>query len=392
MTVRLWWADTACRRFTAQVTAVEGDGTRVVLDRSAFYPTAGGQPHDTGTLAGVRVVDVEDHDTHLVHVLAAPLPAGAGEVEGVVDDARRTDHSEQHTAQHLLSAILEDRFRRPTLAFHLGAEVTTIDVGGMGLGPAQFGEVEAAVAEAIRADLPVSSTVHDDVSGLRLRKPTDRTGAVRVVTIDGLDVNACGGTHVRSTGALGALVLIGTEKVRDATRLAFVAGGRAVRRIRADRELLAGTAAVLGCAADELPALVAKQKAALLEAEKALRPLRKAAAEREAQERHAATPADAAGRRVLRLSLPGALDDTTRTLAQAFAALPGGVALVTAAEGRTLLLAAAPGAGLDCGALLKGALAAAGGRGGGQPGMAQGSAPDAAAFAVVQQALETALI
>lgn len=391
MTERLWWTDAACRRFTARVATVGGDGTRVVLDRSAFYPTAGGQPHDTGTLAGIRVTDVVDHGTHLEHVLAAPLPAGTAEVEGVVDDARRTDHSEQHTAQHLLSALLEDRFGRPTLAFHLGAEVTTIDVGGGGVGPAQFAEVEAAVAAAIRADLPVTSTIHDDVRGLRLRKPTDRTGPVRVVTIAGLDVNACGGTHVATTGALGALVLLGSERVRDATRLAFVAGGRAVRRIRADRDLLAATAAVLGCAADELPALVAKQHAALLEAEKALKPLRKAAAEQEARTRHAATAADAAGRRVLRLALPGALDEATRALALAYAALPGGVVLVTATEGRTVLLAAAPDAGLDCGALLKGALAAAGGRGGGQPGMAQGSAPDAAALAAVRTALEAAL-
>ncbi len=384
MTVRLWYEDPALLRFRARITAVEDDGRRIVLDRTAFYPTSGGQPHDTGTLGAAQVTDVLDEDDRVVHVLAAPLAAGVGdEVDGVVDAARRRDHSQQHTAQHLLSAILEDRFRRPTVSFHLGADAATIDVGGQPIGAPQFAEVESVVNSAIQADLPVTWSVLDDVSALKLRKPTDRTGAIRVVTIEGLDVNACGGTHVAATGELGLLLLLGAEKVRDATRLTFVAGARAVRRARTDRDRLSAAASALGCALDEVPQLATKQKSALLEAEKSLRTLQRAAAEREAQTRHAATAPDAQGRRYLVLALPDAMDDATRTLALGFAALPGGVALVTAAGSRTVLLAAAPDTGLDCGVVLKAALAAAGGRGGGQPTNAQGTVPDAESLARV---------
>jgi alanyl-tRNA synthetase len=392
MTDRLWYADPALLRFRGTVTALEDEGRRVVLDRTAFYPTSGGQPHDTGTLGGVRVTDVLDEEVRVVHVLAAPLAAAVGDaVEGTVDAERRHDHSRQHTAQHLLSAILEDRFRRPTVGFHLGAETATIDVAGLPIGAPQFAEVEAAVNAAIQDDLPVSWAVHEDVSGLHLRKPTDRAGAIRVVTIADLDINACGGTHVASTGRLGVLLLLGAEKVRDATRLTFVAGARAVRQARGDRDRLAAAAQALGCALDDVPTLVTKQKAALLEAEKALRALRKAAAEREARERHAAAAPDAHGRRVLHMTVDGELDDATRTLAQGFAALPGGVALVSAAATRTVLLAAAPDAGVDCGTVLKAVLAEVGGRGGGQAGSAQGTVPDAAALASVRDRLAGAL-
>lgn len=389
MTERLYWQDGRLRRFTARVLTLEERGTRVVLDRTAFYPSAGGQPHDTGTLAGAQVLEVLEDGTQIVHLLATPI--GMGDVEGLVDDARRTDHSTQHTAQHLLSALLEDRFRRPTIAFHLGADTVSIDLAGAPLGPSQFGEVERAVAAAIRENRSVTSAVHPSANGLSLRKPTDRAGPIRVVTIDGLDVNACGGTHVSSTGELGVVLLLDVEKLRDATRLTFVAGARAVVRMRADRALLAASAAALACAADEVPVLAAKQKAALLEAEKALRGYRKAAAEREAGERHASLSPDARGRRLLVLPLDDTLDDATRALALAFAALPGGVVLVTAVAARTVLLAAAGDTAFDCGAMLKAALAAVGGRGGGQPSSAQGSVPDAAALAAVRTAVLAAL-
>jgi alanyl-tRNA synthetase len=389
MTERLFWSDPGLRRFTAVVMTVEGDGRHVVLDRTAFYPTSGGQPHDVGTLGGIRVIDVVEEDARLVHRLAAPLAATT--VEGVVDDARRTDHSTQHTAQHLLSALLEDRFQRPTIAFHLGSETVSIDIAGHPFGVRQFAEVEFAVAEAIRENRAVSSAVHADVTALRLRKPTDRTGDIRVVTIDGLDVNACGGTHVGRTGELGSVLLLDVEKLRDATRLTFVAGLRGMRRMRSDRELLAASAAALGCAADDIPALAAKQKAALLEAEKDLRVHRKAAAEQAAAARHAATVPDALGRRRLLLTLPGAIGEAERVLAAGFAALPGGVAVVTADEGRTVLMAAAADTGLDCGRVLKAALAAVGGRGGGQATAAQGTVPDAAALAAVRTALLASL-
>lgn len=391
MTVRLYYDDATLLAFDADVVRVEGDGLRVELDRSAFYPSSGGQPHDTGTLDGIPVTDVVDDGARVVHVLARPLAAGRTRVAGRVDAARRLDHMQQHTAQHLLSAILEDECRRPTVSFHLGAELSTIDLDGQPLGAHHFAELEARLFRAIGEDRAVTVASVTDTAGLRLRKPTERTGPVRIVTIDGLDVNACGGTHLASTGQLGLVLLLGTEKVKQGTRLSFVAGGRALAHARHQADVLAQLSATFGCAPDEVPGLAAKQRDLLVAAEKMVRALTAEVARREGAERYAGTAPDAAGRRVMDLALDEAIDDRVRATVQAFVAGAQAVALVTSAASRTVLLAASADGGLDAGAVLKPLLAAAGGKGGGSAAQAQGSVPDAAALAAVRAGVHQAL-
>jgi alanyl-tRNA synthetase len=384
MTDRLYYLDTDVLSFDATVIAVEGEGMRVQLDRTAFYPTSGGQPHDTGTLGGARVVDVVDEESRIVHVLDRPLAGALAQVHGQVDILRRRDHTQQHTAQHLLSAILHDQFKRPTVSFHLGAEVCTIDLDGLPLGPTQFADVETRVFDAIVADLPVAIAMHDDVTGLRLRKPTDRTGPIRVVTIEGVDVNACGGTHVVSTGQLGMVILLGVEKVKQQTRLSFVAGYRALAHVRKGEARTAELAAAFGAALDELVPLAIKQRGLVQAADKTVRVLTTELAKREGQDAYAAAVPNAKGRRVLRLDLAESIDDRTRAMVQAFVAGGPAVALVTSSAGNTVLLAASADSGVDAGAVLKPLLQRAGGKGGGSGAQAQGSVPDGAALATIR--------
>lgn len=377
MTTRLYYDDAYALEFGARVVGVSDDRTRVVLDRTAFYPSSGGQPHDIGTLAGIPVVEVVDEDDRVVHVLAAPLPATAEEVAGVIDGARRHDHMRQHTAQHLLSAILDDEFRRPTVSFHLGADSSSIDVAGEPVTAALFAAIEARVNAEVLADRPVTISYHDAMDGLRLRKPTERPGRFRVVTIDGLDVNACGGTHVRRTGELGLVLLLGTEKIRQTTRIGFVAGERALRVARANADRLAQAAAALNCAPADVAELAARQRDAVTAAEKALRVVTAELGEREGADAWERAEPTASGRRLLVVERDAAVDDRLRAMVQAFVRRPGGVALVAAREPRVVLLAAAPDAGVDANALLGPLLRAAGGKGGGSPVQAQGSVPDA---------------
>lgn len=390
MTERLYDGDSFVLSFDAEVLRVEGDGTRVELDRSAFYPTGGGQPHDTGTLDGVRVLDVVDEDTRVIHVLERALDTAHTRVVGHVDAERRRDHMQQHTAQHLLSAILEDYHGRQTVSFHLGAELSTIDLDGAPLEPSHFAAIERRVFDAITADLAVRASVSDTPKA-ELRKPTDRLGPVRVVTIEGVDLNACGGTHVRSTGQLGLVLLVGVEKVRSVTRLSFAAGHRALARSRDDANLLAELAAAFGTAPRQAIASAVKQRGLLAAAEKALRVAHAELAARDGQARYAATAADAAGRRLLCLAQEAPLDDRLRATAQAFVAGARAVAMITSETACTILLAASPDSGIDAGHVLKPILAAHGGKGGGSATLAQGSLPDASAFGRATRAVSDAI-
>ena len=260
MTLRLYYTSSTLLDFPATIIGHDGDLTRVVLDQTAFYPTSGGQPHDTGMLAGIPVIDVIDDDERIVHVLAAPLPLG--EVRGVVNAARRTDHMEQHTAQHLLSAIAADTFGWETASVHFGAEHSTIEFAVAAGSEAQLAGLAERAQAAVRAALPVTVTFEAsaDAVAAGLRKAPPRDGELRVVTIAGLDRSACGGTHVASTAEIGPIVLTGVEKVRGHLRVGFLAGGRVLAHLAARDALVAGLARALSCAEDELAALVPKRQ------------------------------------------------------------------------------------------------------------------------------------
>ncbi|MBK8247593.1 MAG: alanyl-tRNA editing protein [Gemmatimonadetes bacterium] len=385
MTERLYYTDAYCSTFTARVVDRAEDGRRVWLDRSAFYPTSGGQPHDLGTLDGVPVVDVVDDNDRVAHLLERPL--AAAQVTGVVDWARRFDFMQQHTGQHLLSAIFADRFGWETLSVHFGADYATLDLGAEVVPPSAMVEAAELANAAIVANHPVSVTFEEAATAQGLRKPTDRSGSIRVVSIAGLDRSACGGTHVRATGEIGGILLRRQEKMKKNARIEFLCGHRAMRRARADYEVLARMATAASASIDELPALVAGQLAELKASEQARRKLEDEVAATRARAAWEGTAPDANGRRWhLEVRSVGRADEV-RAFAIAFASQPGGVYLARCDEPRAVLVASAADSGIDAGQMLKGLLPAHGGKGGGSPRLAQGSLPDAAALAATWGAL-----
>jgi alanyl-tRNA synthetase len=385
MTERIYYTDAYATGFAAVVLERAEAGRRVYLDRTAFYPTSGGQPHDTGRLGGIAVVDVVDESDRVAHLLAQPI--GAGErVDGLVDWDRRYDHMQQHTAQHLLSAILADRFGFATVSVHFGDETSTLDLEAPAIDPDQLADAEIRANQIVWEQRPVGVTFEDAAGADGLRKATDRSGPIRVVSIAGVDRSACGGTHVRSTGELGPVLIRGTERVRKSVRLEFVAGRRALRVARSDHQLIARLAALYSAAPRDLPALVEAQRAELKASAAACRAAEDELARYRARELYDATAPDAAGVRRALVRAATTLEQV-RPLAQAFSALPRCVLVAAATTPPAILIAASADSGVDAGQSLKAALAPVGGRGGGSPRLAQGTAADPARLEMVVTAL-----
>jgi alanyl-tRNA synthetase len=385
MTERIYYTDAYARGFEAAVLERGDGGRRVYLDRTAFYPTSGGQQHDTGRLGGVAVVDVVEDGVRIAHLLAAPL-GGGDRVEGQVDWDRRFDHMQQHTAQHLLSAVVADLFGFGTVSVHFGADASTLDLDTEAIAPGQLEQAETRANEIVWEQRPVTVSFEEASAAAGLRKATERTGSIRIVSIAGLDRSACGGTHVRSTGEIGPVLIRGIERVRKALRLEFVAGGRAVRAARTDHDLLARLAVQCSAAPADLPAIVESQRAELKAAGAARRESEEMLARYRARELYDAASPDPGGvRRALVRDVPALAP--ARALGQAFAALPRAVLVAAVSAPPTVLVAASADSGVDAAASLKTALATAGGRGGGSPRLAQGTVADPAGLERVVTAL-----
>lgn len=382
MTERLYYRDATLRTFSAALVDVADDGRKVYLDQTAFYPTSGGQPHDLGLLGGSRVIDVIDEGDRVAHVLDAPLDREVQiAVRGEIDWERRHDHMQQHTGQHLLSAVLDDLRRLKTVSVHFGPETSTLDVadaaGGGNVLPA---DVLAAVedrANAIVAESrPVIVTFEDAVAVTGLRKPSDRDGILRIVTIDGVDRSACGGTHVATTAGIGPVLLRRQEKVKHGLRIEFVCGNRAIRRARRDLETLTRVARAFSGSIDDAAKLVEGQVAQLGELQAENRRLSESLASYRAVELfNSATPRADGVRVVVERVSSGA--DSARSLALAFAPLSRAMFIAASHTPPSVLVATSADSGLDAGKTLKPLLEQVGGRGGGSARLAQGSAPSA---------------
>ncbi len=389
MTERLYYTDSYLRTFHARITDRADEGRTIYLDRTAFYPISGGQPFDLGSIAGVPVTEVADDDERIAHKLASPLDAA--EVECSIAWPRRFDHMQQHTGQHLLSAVFEDLFRLKTVSFHLGAESATIDLEGGALDTAKIHKAEQRANEIVFENRPVVVSFEDSALAQGLRKPSERAGTLRIISIDGLDRSACGGTHVRATGEIGNILLRKLEKIRNQTRVEFVCGGRAVRRARADYEALSRAAQLFSAPLDAVPGMLEEHLENARSAEKAKRKMELDLAAYRGRELYQSTAPAADGfRRVSQRSEGGNLEDL-RAVAQNFTAQPKSVFLAALNNPPSALLAVSEDAGIDAGKILKAALTEAGGRGGGTPRVAQGSVPDATKLDVMLTAVVAAI-
>jgi alanyl-tRNA synthetase len=378
LTVRLYYTDAYRGEFSANVVGRDADGTRIYLDETAFYPTSGGQPHDLGTMNGVDVIDVIDEGERIVHVLSAPLPPGDA-ISGRIDWARRSDLMQQHTGQHLLSAVLEDLFGFKTVSVHFGADSSTLDLDAELVTYQQMLEAEARANELVARALPVTVTFEDAGSATGLRKASDREGTLRVVSIGDVDRSACGGTHVRTTAEIGAVLVRSSERIRKATRIEFVCGRRAVRRARKDFETLTAIASSLSASLDDAASVVAMQAERLKESDSARKKAAQELAGYRARERYEAAADDENGVKRIVIRDAATMDDA-RAIAQAAFSLPKVVVIGAVATPPSILVAASDDSSIDAGNLLKAALTEVGGRGGGSPRLAQGSVPDASAL------------
>jgi alanyl-tRNA synthetase len=384
--VRLYYDDCYLREFSANVIETrEADGAVwVYLDQTAFYPASGGQPHDLGTLGGALIKEVLEDGERIAHITESALPVGP--VQGRIDWERRFDFMQQHTGQHMLSAVILKRLGIPTLSVHFGPEISTVDLEISSLETARIEEVERYANDAVFENRPVRIEYRDNAEDLALRKASGREGKLRIVSIEGLDRSACGGTHVRTTGEIGPIMIRKTGKIRDSVRLEFLCGRRAVRRARADFNALSTIARAFSAPLEETPGLVASRIEAAAGQERILRKLSAQVAEYQGQELYRCAQPDANGRRVfVERNAAGSLDEATRALAQSFAAQPGAVFLALAGDPASVLLAASADSGFHAGNSLKAAATKVGGRGGGSPTMAQGSVPIGQAEALMDE-------
>ncbi|HTR22657.1 MAG TPA: alanyl-tRNA editing protein [Terriglobales bacterium] len=394
MTKRLYYDQPDLLEFDSVVEDVSldsGSETRqsFTLRESAFYPTSGGQVHDTGSITvgdrRARVAEVaETEDGRVVHYLEAPseAPAQGAHVHGSIDANRRRDHMQQHTGQHVLSAAFIELCEFPTVSFHMGDDYCSIDLATPALTAAQVAEAERRANEIVFENRPVRIRYvrREEAEKLGLRKlPPAERDELRLIEVADFDLSACGGTHVNATGQIGAILLRKTEKTRQGMRVEFVCGGRAVSTARRDYSALTESAALYSAQLYDLPNQIRKSfedvKAARKEKEVALEELAAAmATETIASSR----TAKAAGARQIITRVFTDRDSAFAKLFAQKAARAGArvVALVASTVNPPgLVFAQTPGGASDMGVLLKEALTAAGGRGGGSRDFAQGGVP-----------------
>lgn len=386
-TEKLYFDDSYRTQFDAQVLArtplaAEAPGAVevIVLDRTCFYPTGGGQPHDLGELGGAPVIDVVIQDDVIHHVVGAGFTTGSnGIVSGQVDRERRADYRAQHHAQHLLSAAAFRLFQSATTAVRLGEHLSTVDLRGP-LSAAQIDAIEAEVRRIAHEGRRVQ--VHyvdpDELEAFGLRRPAQVEGVVRVIEVEDFDRAACGGTHPRTTAEVAPVRIVQSERVRgNEVRLHFLAGLRAHADYRAKDELLRSLAAEHSTQPEQLAHVLRKQRRVSEELVARMRTAKRALHAYWVPEWIAAARAHAQATEpptVARVLTDGAVEDLT-TLARELSR-QGAVALLALQDAERLhVVAAAPRGAGSARELLTSFLHALGGKGGGSDELARGSAP-----------------
>jgi alanyl-tRNA synthetase len=377
MTERLYREDPYLLEFDAMVLASREHEGRpaVLLDRTAFYAESGGQPWDTGTIGDARVVAVIEKDEDVLHVVDRPLAPGP--VHGRVDGERRRDHREQHHGQHLLSRAFVEVTGAETLSFHLGALTTTIDLGRP-VTPEQVRATEARANEVVWEARPVRvrTVSAAEARSQGVEPPEGVTAGIRLVGVEGFDLQPCGGTHPRTTAEVGVVVVTGAERYKIGTRVSFVCGHRALAALAERQAVLDQLVAILSAPLDQLAEVARKTRDDLAEGARRERHLLERVLDAEARRLLAeAPPADArAGApTVVVAAYEGWSPADLRVLALRLVGLAPCVALLgSRAEKAHLVFARSDALAQDVGALLRDAVALLEGRGGGRGPIAQG--------------------
>ena len=375
VTERLYYSDSHLIEFDARVVDVTdrvSGWTAVVLDRTAFYPTGGGQPSDTGTLNGARVVEcIDDGDKGVLHVVQGSAPARDALVHGRIDWSRRLDHIQQHTGQHILSQAFITLFNAPTKSFRVLEDSCQIDVD-LNNPTAEIVERGVELANNViwedRA-ITIRSVTSDEASELPLRKEPARDGDLRLIEIEGFDLTPCGGTHAFRTGEVGMIAVRSWERAKGLTRIEFVAGTRALVDYRKANKSAREVAALFSTGRDDAPQLAAQMVAEHKELNRRIRMLEELAAEVEAQKLLASAQAG-----VVVHIFDGRDAESLKKLAHALMASPRTIALLASRDGDTarLVFGRSTDAVGDMSLLMREACATLDGRGGGKPEMAQG--------------------
>jgi alanyl-tRNA synthetase len=372
VTRRLYHDDAYLRRFEADVIAhaTYKDQPALVLDQTAFYPEAGGQLGDHGTLGGLAVRDTQElDDGTIVHLVTGELPAVGTRVTGELDWARRRQHMAQHTAQHLLSGTLLDRAQAPTASARLGESALTIDAARDRIPDAELAAAEDLANDLIDDDLSIRAwfPAPDELASMKLRRDPKVSADIRVVAIGDYDFSPCGGTHCARTAQLGSIRITGTERYKGMTRVTFTAGRRARAELFTRDQVLRSLAATFSCGPAEVPAAIDKLRRDADASSSEVANLKSRLATLVVESFPgtgavvAAIPADA---------------ELLRSIAAKLTA-GGRDAIVSASDdsGTHVVLMRAAGSTLDCGVLWKKLAAKLGGRGGGRPDRAEGRIP-----------------
>lgn len=384
---RLFWQDPYRVEFDANVTRrlEESNQPAVVLDRTCFYPTSGGQPHDTGSLNEARVVDVVENDGEIIHVLDRPLHDDA--VVGRIDWARRQDHMQQHAGQHLLSAAFQRLMGAVTLSFHLGVEECTIDIDCDSLSTEQVDRVEEYANQVVLANTPITARQYTqaELAGIPLRKPPAVEGLVRVVSIGDIDYSACGGTHPAHAGEIGAVHVDRWESRHGSIRVTFLCGMRALHDYRAKSRICRQLATNASVSVNELPEAIDRLNAANDGLRRQVSVLRAQWLETQT----ASLLAEAENRgcyRIVSKILEGVEPAEMRTLAQRICDSPGTIALLAVLEPNPqFCLARSEDIPVNMNSVLKASAGRYGARGGGQPRLVQGGGLEPASVSSMLQ-------
>ena len=402
MTQRIYYAEPYRRSFDAKILAVDtvAGHTHVTLDQTAFYPTSGGQPFDTGTLAGAAVTDVIDREDGTIAHVVSGSPRVGEVVTGEIDWARRFDHMQQHTGQHVLSAAFDRLYGVRTESFHMGQfHPTTQNTRGGGPGLSSTIDLarEVSESEIARAEDDANRIVWEDrpvtirfaspeeAAAMPLRKESARTGPLRLIDVQDYDLSACGGTHVGRTGAIGMVAIGGWEKFRGGSRVEFLCGGRALQRFRVWRGALSAVQKHLSVPPIEMAASIERMQEDAKAIQRTVRGFQEKLAAHEAQA--LAARAERIGDTLLIAeALEGWDPQELKAIAvAATAAQPGVVvALFTSSTPAQVVIARGATASVDAGALLKQLAAKFGGKGGGKADLAQGGGLMASAAELIE--------